>query len=114
MRISDWSSDVCSSDLVGRGVEHVPARFEVIEQVGDEIAVVFDDQQSHAIAPWPQRGPASEQDRTCDVGIAWKSVALNAAPTRVLPHSDTRAANLPRSRATASGDRKSTRLNSSH
>src|SRR3546814_4018984 len=76
------------------------------------MAVVFDDQQSHAIAPWPQRGPASEQDRTCDVGIAWTSVALNAAPTRVLPHSDTRAANLPRSRATASG-RTSDRLDRS-
>src|SRR3546814_13035404 len=25
MRISDWSSDVCSSDLKGRGVEAVPA-----------------------------------------------------------------------------------------
>src|SRR3546814_19608173 len=95
MRISDWSSDVCSSDLVGRGVEHVPARFEVIEQVGDEIAVVFDDQPSHAIAPWPQRGPASEQDRPCYVGIAWPSVALNAPPPRVPPPSATRATHLP-------------------
>src|SRR3546814_7269835 len=70
MRISDWSSDVCSSDL-GCGVEHVPTRFEVIEQVGDEIAVVLDDQHSHGLAPWPQRGLASAQDRTPDVGIAW-------------------------------------------
>src|SRR3546814_10089676 len=77
LRISDWSSDVCSSDLagqvqaghaVGRGVEHVPARFEVIEQVGDEIAVVLDDQNSHGLAPWPQRGPASARSEERRVG----------------------------------------------
>src|SRR3546814_19955964 len=29
MRISDWSSDVCSSDLRGRGIEAEPARKRV-------------------------------------------------------------------------------------
>src|SRR3546814_6195624 len=51
----------------------------VIEQVGDEIAVVLDDQNSHGLAPWPQRGLASAQDRTPDVGIAWTSAALRSA-----------------------------------
>src|SRR3546814_20026868 len=75
----------------------------VIEQVCDEIAVGLDDQNSHGLAPWPQRGLASAQDRTPDVGIAWTSAALNTTPTRVLPLSDTRAGSLPRSRATAPG-----------
>src|SRR3546814_18347202 len=113
----------------------------VCRSVGGVIAVVIDDQDSHGLAVWPQRGLASAQDRTPDVGIAWTSAALNTTPTRVLPLSDTRAGSLPRSRATAPGrtsdrldrsipacpscagaypqsrhrpDRKSTRLNSSH
>src|SRR3546814_17903795 len=81
-------------------------------QVGDEIAVVLDDQNSHGLAPWPQRGLASAQDRTPDVGIAWTSAALNTAPTRALPLSDTRAGSLPRHRATAPG-RTSDRLDRS-
>src|SRR3546814_11967916 len=71
----------------------------VIEQVCDEIAVGLDDQNSHGLAPWPQRGLASAQDRTPDVGIAWTSAALNTAPTRALPLSDTRAGSLPRNRS---------------
>src|SRR3546814_12246450 len=51
MRISDWSSDVCSSDLGGHldlvaargdqfagnaGVQHRPPRLEGLDQIGDE------------------------------------------------------------------------------
>src|SRR3546814_18792526 len=79
------AGQVQAGHAVGRGVEHVPARFEVIEQVGDEIAVVLDYQNSHGLAPWPQRGLASAQDRTPDVGIAWTSAPLNTTPNRPLP-----------------------------
>src|SRR3546814_8600025 len=103
---------VMSGVSIWRGVEQVPTCVEVIEQVCDEIAVVLDDQNSHGLAPWPQRGLASAQERTPDVGIAWTSAALNTAPTRALPLSDTRAGSLPRNRATAPG-RTSDRLDRS-
>src|SRR3546814_13628282 len=34
MRISDWSSDVCSSDLVGAGPDEAVAVVLVVEEVG--------------------------------------------------------------------------------
>src|SRR3546814_19282526 len=34
MRISDWSSDVCSSDLTGRRLRFTPASFEWDEEYG--------------------------------------------------------------------------------
>src|SRR3546814_9691068 len=34
MRISDWSSDVCSSDLALERVEHAPDRAQALEVVG--------------------------------------------------------------------------------
>src|SRR3546814_1410681 len=41
MRISDWSSDVCSSDLVGQQ-GRVPGRLQVVDQLlhqGDELGL---------------------------------------------------------------------------
>src|SRR3546814_10489863 len=59
MRISDWSSDVCSSDLVvyhgqvqaghavGGEVDGVAAVFQVVPEVGGDVLVVFDDEDAH-------------------------------------------------------------------
>src|SRR3546814_8913513 len=46
MRISDWSSDVCSSDLSGTGTDHgvadggdfVPGQRSLYRQLGEELA----------------------------------------------------------------------------
>src|SRR3546814_1489894 len=37
MRISDWSSDVCSSDLQGRYVEVVPFKAERLGELADKV-----------------------------------------------------------------------------
>src|SRR3546814_9392756 len=39
MRISDWSSDVCSSDLISVGLSPVPGDFELVE-AGTAFAVL--------------------------------------------------------------------------
>jgi len=39
---------VQSGDAIRRHVEHVPARLEIVEQVGHQLAVVLDHQQTHA------------------------------------------------------------------
>src|SRR3546814_13612770 len=39
MRISDWSSDVCSSDLMGTTAENVAKQFQITREAQDEFAV---------------------------------------------------------------------------
>src|SRR3546814_17210007 len=39
MRISDWSSDVCSSDLMGTTAENVAKQFQITREQQDEFAV---------------------------------------------------------------------------
>src|SRR3546814_12235048 len=68
MRISDWSSDVCSSDLVvhhgqvqaghavGGEVDGVAAVFELIAEVGGDVLVVFDDEDAHGFGYMLSRG----------------------------------------------------------
>src|SRR3546814_7789472 len=47
MRISDWSSDVCSSDLKCPALIFVPARFGVYRQVSRQIRAIFADYTPH-------------------------------------------------------------------
>src|SRR3546814_3046419 len=117
MRISDWSSDVCSSDLHAL----VP-----VEEADDLVAVdaraLADGRADHgveagAIASTGQDshahgrnlstpGPGSGQPR--DVGPCWSVLpAVVAAPHRVGGALEVVDEGL-------AGDRKSTRLNSSH
>src|SRR3546814_10034310 len=97
MRISDWSSDVCSSDLDGRLEPH-PAR-----KIG-------------AVAARAGGGGADGRGRSADAGIP-------AAVGRAQPVADVRQLDLPGPplpappdaiAGTSLQDRKSTRLNSSH
>ncbi|MNI33178.1 hypothetical protein D3C73_871130 [compost metagenome] len=48
---------VQAGDAVRGNVEHMPARLEIVEQVGHQLAVVLDHQQAHAkhpreVPPW--------------------------------------------------------------
>ncbi|EKQ62103.1 transcriptional regulator [Xanthomonas citri pv. malvacearum str. GSPB2388] len=71
-----------AGDAIGRSVQGMPARFEIVEQVGNHIAVVFNDQQPHervsrtarqARCAHPNRG---RPNATGIAGTAFQSVAL--------------------------------------
>src|SRR3546814_359536 len=56
MRISDWSSDVCSSDLEGKGIKILdanPARYNVRQDVIDDVLSEMD--REVAELPEPKR-----------------------------------------------------------
>src|SRR3546814_4596477 len=53
MRISDWSSDVCSSDLLGRG-PHEPAAIHPLGKQAHALAVI--PEQLDQIAPLAPKG----------------------------------------------------------
>src|SRR3546814_3924584 len=99
MRISDWSSDVCSSDLLLAAVRHLPRdarQFDAqgtAEHIADQSAAVEAVGGAAAPAVWraEQGQRALEQGPDAAVGI----------------DGDDR-------RVGAGVDRKSTRLNSSH
>src|SRR3546814_7931449 len=113
MRISDWSSDVCSSDLlVAERRLRAAAEFhdlELADQIGGGLSRIDD------IA----------FDRLFDIAVGIGGVVLQildrlfAAPAFVVDAGvDDEAAGAPQLHAEppeiAVGDRKSTRLNSSH
>src|SRR3546814_3236914 len=105
MRISDWSSDVCSSDLAGDETDHVGGRQVLALIVLDELidAHLFDvvglaDDRADLHSQLPARTPAplAEHDPIAPIFILGRDGdRLKLAPL------------LDR-------DRKSTRLNSSH
>src|SRR3546814_2947428 len=90
MRISDWSSDVCSSDLAG----HVDA--EIVEQHDDR-----DREHDHADEQADQ--PHRVDDRLAAIMLGRGAVLDEAEDDLACPD-----------RALEHRDRKSTRLNSSH
>src|SRR3546814_1264988 len=108
MRISDWSSDVCSSDLATLASAYVIARHIdpqmekvvfhsasgplTVTRAGDVFTLDF-----------PSDPPASFEDRGA------VAAALGSVPREVLKPARCRSARPPCTR-----DRKSTRLNSSH
>src|SRR3546814_4696341 len=109
MRISDWSSDVCSSDLLRR----TPARgFPIAPALGSGRLALADPDAVPAgkyakaalthLGVW--RGVAAKVAPAENVRAAMALVERGAAPLGIVYATDARA----------SKDRKSTRLNSSH
>src|SRR3546814_10693702 len=101
MRISDWSSDVCSSDLVwtngaGDGDWHNPANWASNSVPGDGAAVVVEDQTGEV---------------TYSTGTTALSSLTLAGETLNLPGGTLEVTDLT---WTGGVDRKSTRPNSSH
>src|SRR3546814_2443895 len=110
MRISDWSSDVCSSDLGLR-------LGEVVLGVLDEQRVDVDDVtlDQHVVRALPQfhQGAGDDVDEAPGELAEGRAVALAGK----LPRDASRhLADSPKTAhgVVARGDRKSTRLNSSH
>src|SRR3546814_8594424 len=89
MRISDWSSDVCSSDLPGAaGIVHA--------------ILVRDGQRVRAGQPLVELDPTVSDADTAQASKALETAVLDAARLRAVLS------------ALDGQDRKSTRLNSSH
>src|SRR3546814_7519534 len=104
MRISDWSSDVCSSDLRGIAARQLPGIVDDLVEAG---CALRGDAAAQAIDA--RIGEASEKD--------WATEYLDAILSiRVVDGPDAAMAHIERygSHHTESIDRKSTRLNSSH
>src|SRR3546814_4269605 len=104
MRISDWSSDVCSSDLIVSALGLPPTAGEWLEQRGREL-------------DWRLKKFAQRLKRDALEGVRYRDDRLQISPVRTIATPDAEAladrldAMMPRIRIT---DRKSTRLNSSH
>src|SRR3546814_3344123 len=105
MRISDWSSDVCSSDLAGDGARAATA-YVTLEPCAHR----------------SPRGPACA-DTLATSGLARVVIGQHDPDPRTSGDGIKRLAAAgietvltgdPASRASLAGDRKSTRLNSSH
>src|SRR3546814_5002549 len=108
MRISDWSSDVCSSDLIGVNALTLDVVRETDDRgLGDQIVEderAFDLGGAHAVARDVDDIVDAAGDAPIAVGIAAASVAgeIFALVGREIGFGE------------AFVDRKSTRLNSSH
>src|SRR3546814_10456023 len=106
MRISDWSSDVCSSDLPDRDAHQIVGDAERL------LAAVRYRQMRHRGGVAGQRLGAAEADR--ELGDPER---IEKGETLLLAALDVEREGRARAGAVAAediGDRKSTRLNSSH
>src|SRR3546814_6219375 len=130
MRISDWSSDVCSSDLGGQtalntalaladdgtletyGVELIGAKREAIRKAEDRL--LFRDAMNAIGIETPKSAVVNSMDD------AWASLDLIGLPAIIRPSFTLGgtgggiAYNRDEYEQIVRGDRKSTRLNSSH
>src|SRR3546814_4400837 len=98
MRISDWSSDVCSSDLPGGAVVHGLQELEALEAV--------------LVVDYPRSGREALGQLVPAVGCDGDGVDLDDGHGAMVAG---RGASAPGDEPLLpAGDRKSTRLNSSH
>src|SRR3546814_3492054 len=107
MRISDWSSDVCSSDLCRSLEGRMPARegakiFHDGEEVGTVTSGGFGPSLSAPIAMAYVHAALAEPGTKVEIEVRGKRLAATVTPMPFVPHRYHRQ------------DRKSTRLNSSH
>src|SRR3546814_10461722 len=110
MRISDWSSDVCSSDLVRKGDSTDPADYF------DSDRVVGALQGSFYVALWKQHAPSArilEYQELPELVVALAQGKVDVVPTMRSQAFGIMEALGERAEGLAV-DRKSTRLNSSH
>src|SRR3546814_8462423 len=54
MRISDWSSDVCSSDLAAGRIDGLQLRLQLLLRIGDHLAIERIDIVLRQVADLPQ------------------------------------------------------------
>src|SRR3546814_1900302 len=109
MRISDWSSDVCSSDLVG---QIVPGIGEQRDRIGDEAIARLDRDEAEV-----ERDADRERaiEARGGVAVAVRMIVAHRRIATIVSARDTRTWRARSAdRPARALDRKSTRLNSSH
>src|SRR3546814_2988545 len=109
MRISDWSSDVCSSDLLDR--RRAALMFAVIDRL-DIVAVGVEQERgviARMIGPLARRAIVAAARRQPGLVKGIDRRAIRRLKRQVMPPGQ-----LAQRRFAVLGDRKSTRLNSSH
>src|SRR3546814_4511168 len=114
MRISDWSSDVCSSDLLGQR-----DRFEsMIEPIGEALLARAAYAAGERVVDIGCGGGWTTRRIAAAVGNTGLALGLDLSPDLVAAASErarrTGLANIRFVQGDAATDRKSTRLNSSH
>src|SRR3546814_5385807 len=126
MRISDWSSDVCSSDLYDMGQKIPDAQYREIRYfIGDvrdvdrlEMAMRRVDYVVHAAAlkhvPIAEYNPFECVRTNIDGAENVVKAAIRSGVTKVIALSTDKAAHPINLYGATKLDRKSTRLNSSH
>src|SRR3546814_10640396 len=112
MRISDRSSDVCSSDLDAAAGHHECVHRTALVELAHRAA--RHDEFVDALALLHLAGDGSGADREAVVAIALVDRALDPAGIDDDDVGAVAEADVARDGAGAAGDRKSTRLNSSH
>src|SRR3546814_1946032 len=107
MRISDWSSDVCSSDLLGQHRRPPQRRAATIEGIGEAGEAGKLSCSHDSLLPF-----ALSLSKGRSFFFRWRKkdgVSTSSARTEIRKHAVTPAIDPP-----APADRKSTSLNSSH
>src|SRR3546814_2451204 len=115
MRISDWSSDVCSSDLLG-GLRTAEAHLDQLLRDLETGEVLLDDERRDALVALVLVGLRVDQQHVGDRAVGDEDLAAIeiveiALTTRRRAH---RADRIGAGARFGEADRKSTRLNSSH
>src|SRR3546814_7991571 len=130
MRISDWSSDVCSSDLVAGGGAHretgdEAALQQAVRVVAQDLAVLagarlrlvgVDHQVGRAVAAVLRHEGPLEAGREAGAAAPAQAGVLDLLDDRVAAEFEQRLGVVPHAAPPGAGkaDRKSTRLNSRH
>src|SRR3546814_8481400 len=119
MRISDWSSDVCSSDLI-----RAPGQVRSVQDIGDIIVGTAQGERPIRIRDVAQvelgrelrTGAATENGREVVLGTVFMLIGENSRAVSLAVGEKMEEINrtLPEGVHDITVDRKSTRLNSSH
>src|SRR3546814_10737001 len=111
MRISDWSSDVCSSDLDHSAGVKAEIGFDAVHAIGGKAVFIaaFRRERIKGDARWRQQRKAGEITGLERVGIIRVQF-----PGKIIVRGDCAGRPDPLDKERGGGDRKSTRLNSSH
>src|SRR3546814_8439493 len=110
MRISDWSSDVCSSDLIFNAAADDIVPWVTVGQCGFQLPKVKFAPNQKWISPWMGPGKAHSFEALPDRKVA----RIGEASILCKPFKAIHLVHIGKGLRQVDQDRKSTRMNSSH